>query len=183
MTGKKQINYRRDLKELLSDISQAVCVELGVAEGLFSRDILSWGVKKLYSVDLWESHPDRSGDVASPQEWHTSNYQNVKKLLSEFGDRSEILRGYTSAMAQFVANDSCDLIYVDADHSYQGVKNDIKAWWNKLKKGGIMAFHDYEMSHYGVKDAVTEFANKNGLHIYLIPENKLEDAGAYIIKS
>lgn len=183
LIGQRQINYRRDLKELLPDISEAVCVELGVAEGLFSSDILSWGVKKLYSVDLWESHPERPGDVASPQEWHTANYQNVKKLLSKFGDRSEILRGFTTVMAQLVPNLSCDLVYVDADHSYIGVKNDINSWWPKLKNGGVMAFHDYEMDHYGVKQAVNEFASGLDMQVYLIREDKKEDAGAYIIKN
>lgn len=35
------------------------------------------------------------------------------------------------------------LIVVDADHSYMGVCRDIAAWWNHLKPGGWMVFHDY----------------------------------------
>jgi hypothetical protein len=167
---------------LFPDVSEAICAELGVAEGLLSRDILPWGVKKLYSVDLWESKPDRTGDVASPQDWHNANFENVKKLLKPFGDRSEILRGDTSAMARYFADLSCDLVYIDADHSYQGVKSDIDAWWPKIKVGGVMAFHDYEMTQYGVKQAVNEFAHRLGLQTYLLPEDALKDAGAYIVK-
>jgi hypothetical protein len=58
---------------------------------------------------------------------------------------------------------------------------DIANWFRKLKKGGIMAFHDYEAPQYGVKPAVKEFANRNDYLIHLIPEDKPEDAGAYII--
>eukprot|EP00758_Cryptobia_borreli_P017344 Tbor_TRINITY_DN6182_c4_g1::TRINITY_DN6182_c4_g1_i3::g.22011::m.22011 len=36
-----------------------------------------------------------------------------------------------------------DYIYVDARHDYKGVLDDISQWWPKLKKGGIMAGHDY----------------------------------------
>jgi len=36
-----------------------------------------------------------------------------------------------------------DFIWVDGDHSYNGVKGDILTWWSKVKTGGIMAFHDY----------------------------------------
>ena len=178
----KQINYRRDLYQLFPDVSEAVCVELGAAEGLFSRDMLNWGIKKLYTVDLWESVPDRAGDIASPQQWHNDNYKNAKKLLAPFGDRSEILRGYTTAMAGFVGDLSCDLVYIDADHSYQGVRSDVDSWWPKVKVGGVMAFHDYEMTHYGVKQAVNEFAYRLGLQVHLLPEDALKDAGAYIIK-
>lgn len=35
-----------------------------------------------------------------------------------------------------------DYIYVDGDHSYDGVKNDYKLFWPKLNKNGYMAFHD-----------------------------------------
>lgn len=178
----KQIKYRRDLCQLFPSVEDAVCAELGVAEGLFSRDMLQWGIKKLYSVDLWESRPDRTGDVASPQEWHNANYNNVLKLLKPFGERSEILRGPTTAMAQYVDDFSCDLVYIDADHSYQGVKNDIHSWWMKVKEGGIMAFHDYQMTHYGVNQAVNEFARSLGLPVYQLPEDQPKDAGAYIFK-
>lgn len=36
-----------------------------------------------------------------------------------------------------------NFVWVDGDHSYNGVKGDILAWWPKLKTNGIMALHDY----------------------------------------
>jgi len=36
-----------------------------------------------------------------------------------------------------------DLLIVDADHEYAGVKADIEAWWPHVKPGGIVFFHDY----------------------------------------
>lgn len=36
-----------------------------------------------------------------------------------------------------------DMVYVDGDHSYVAVLEDIEVWWPNLKRGGIMAFHDY----------------------------------------
>jgi hypothetical protein len=35
-----------------------------------------------------------------------------------------------------------EYIYIDGDHSYEGVKTDYKLFWPMLKKGGFMAFHD-----------------------------------------
>jgi hypothetical protein len=36
-----------------------------------------------------------------------------------------------------------DLLIVDADHRYEGVKKDIEAWWPHVKRRGFLFFHDY----------------------------------------
>jgi len=170
------------LYKLLPVLSEAVCVELGVAEGYFAAEMAGWGIKKLYAVDMWESNGSFPGDAGSSQEWHDRNYQAVIKRLAEFGNVSEILRGPTVAMAQFVPDRSVDLVNVDACHAYPCVKDDIAAWWPKLKMGGIMAFHDYEAKQYGVKRAVQEFVAIHKMELNLLPEDKEEDAGAWIRK-
>lgn len=182
------IKYRRDLWKLFPDVTECVAVELGAAEGLHSRDLCANGYKLVITVDAWETMPHLKGDASSPQSWHDSNYKNACDLLRPFGGRSKILRGPTTQMAQYVADESVDLVYIDADHSYEGVKNDIKAWWPKLKRGGVCAFHDYEMTQYGVKPAVQEFARTinsvDGIYIInLLPEDAIKDAGAYIVKA
>jgi hypothetical protein len=85
-------------------------------------------------------------------------------------------------MADFVADASCALVYVDADHAYEAVREDIVHWWPKLVPGGIMAFHDFLNPAYGVRRAVEEFARHANLLIHPLPEDKDEDAGAYIEK-
>lgn len=174
------IRYRRDIKLLFTDISKVVAVELGVAEGYFATDIATWGVKKIYAVDMWESHPEIPGDAGQEQYWHNANYAAARKRLDPLPN-VVILRGPTTAMAQLI-NEELDFVNVDACHSYECVKADIEAYWPKLKKGGIIAFHDHEMRQYGVKQAVAEHARKLGLTVYLLPEDKQEDAGAYLIK-
>lgn len=50
-----------------------------------------------------------------------------------------------------------DFIFIDADHSYEGVRGDIQRWWPKLKPGGVMAWHDYGHNDFqGVEKAVDE---------------------------
>lgn len=175
------VKYRRNLYQLIPQIHNAVCVELGVAEGYFAADICAWGVAKLYAVDLWEAHPEIPGDAGNDQPWHNANYEAAKKRLAPFGDRAVILRGATTAMAGYIGEE-LDFVNVDACHSYACVRADIEAYWPKLKSGGIMAFHDHEMKQYGVKQAVAEFAAANGLKVNLLPEDKEEDAGAYVVK-
>jgi hypothetical protein len=57
--------------------------------------------------------------------------------------------------AALYGDESLDFIFIDACHSYQSVKEDLKAWYPKLKKGGCIAGHDYGL--YGVGAAVNEF--------------------------
>lgn len=180
-----KIQYRRDLFNLFPDVTDCVAVELGVAEGLHSRDLCENGYKLVISVDAWECRPDQKGDGGSPQDWHDKNYRNACDLLRPFGERSKILRGPTTAMAQYISDESCDLIYIDADHSYNGCLNDIHAWWPKLKKFGVMAFHDFEMTQYGVKQAVNDFVSTlpYACIVHLLPEDAIKDAGAFIYKS
>jgi hypothetical protein len=76
------------------------------------------------------------------------------------GDYSELLRTMPDHMF--------DWIYVDGDHSYEGVKRDIAAAAPKLKPGGLMVFNDYavwsvtSMRRCGVAKAANEFVVANG---------------------
>lgn len=168
------IKYRRDLNQIID--LKLPAAEIGVAEGYFSADILRWGVPKLYMVDAWKTL-NVSGDGGSPQEWHDKNCQDAVNRVKEFGKKAVILRGLSVEMAKKVKDNSLGYVNIDCDHSYEGVKKDIEAWFPKLVKGGVMSFHDYENPAYGVKRAVKEL----GKEIHLLPEDKMEDAGAYII--
>lgn len=177
----KKIQYRRNLYQLFPDLSKVVAVELGCAECFFASDIAAWGVKRLYAVDMWESNASFPGDAGNPQVWHNANFEACQKRFEKFGDRVVILRCPTTAMAGLI-QEQLDFVNVDACHSYACVKADIEAYWPKLRSGGIMAFHDHEMKQYGVKQAVAEFAAANGLTVNLLPEDKQEDAGAFLVK-
>lgn len=176
------IRYRRELPDLMKRLGlPMVGVEVGVAQGSFSWELLYNGIEKLYSVDAWRYLP-QTGDGGFPENWHNTNYEMAKQKLSEFGDRSIILRGLSEEMSNQVSDDSLGLVYLDGDHSPKGVRTDLRVWYPKLVKGGIIATHDYESPAYGTKEAFEEFAQQHGLEIYLLPEDKIDDAGAYMIK-
>lgn len=173
-----EIKYRKNLNLLLP--KNPVTVELGVAEGFFSRDILEkWESSLHYLVDNWGPIGTR-GDGSYPQEWHNKNYHTTLFNIEPYKDKAKILRGPTNRMAQHVPDNSVDLVYVDACHWYECVVEDIKEWWPKLKEGGIMAFHDYEDPDYGVKQAVHEWADSHGLIVNYIPEESKADAGVWV---
>jgi hypothetical protein len=68
-----------------------------------------------------------------------------------------------------------DFIHLDANHRLEMIQSDIRLWYPAVKRGGILAGHDYldgivGGSDYGVKQAVDEFAQKNSLKVNVIPE-------------
>lgn len=55
-----------------------------------------------------------------------------------------------------------DMMFIDADHSYEGVKLDIESWKGFVKPGSYMYFHDADETSPGVVKAVEELAKEKG---------------------
>ena len=185
-----KIKHRSQLGELLKFMNlPLIIVEVGVAEGLFAKNMMDWGAQILYLVDRWETDPTQRGDGGFAHEWHEDNLQQVQDRMSVYDNRPEkyvILQGDSEEMAQYIPDNSLSMTYIDCDHSYEGVKGDIEAYYPKVVTGGILAFHDFadnnEGNGYGVERAVREFCALHNYEVILIPENQPCDSGAYFIK-
>jgi hypothetical protein len=130
-------------------------------------------------VDSWAEVPDdnytKSGDFhASLHAEEQENFYALTQRVTAFaGNRANIIRADSKAAAQAIPDSSLDLVFIDADHSYEGCRDDIKAYWPKVKAGGIISGHDYANDDFRfgpmVKRAVDEFVSANGLEISLGP--------------
>lgn len=152
-----------------------VVAELGVFEGEFSKTIYDI-VKpsRMYLVDSWEGKIT-SGDVDGNNVRTVTSDDALNKVVSTFSGMCNILvaREFTDSFLAGVQNDTFDLVYIDADHSYEGVKKDLRNAWPKIQPGGWLMGHDYEINHdkcqhyynFGVKRAVDEFIDECGLII------------------
>lgn len=69
-----------------------------------------------------------------------------------------------------VEDNSLDVVYVDGDHKYPSVLNDLDLWYPKIKSGGFLCGHDYSKrpnhKHVEVNQAVDEFVDFHGLEIF-----------------
>lgn len=166
-----EISHRNEIPHL---ITGKIGVELGVLIGTYSECILqNSSLTTLISIDAW-AWPGSSGE---------EEYLRARNRLAKFGSRSTLLRASSDEASALIANNSLDFVYIDADHKYSAVSNDIKNWWPKLKKGGLFSGHDYwEYTVYhkknpqhpvkfGVVEAVTELADEYDLHIYSTKED------------
>ena len=173
------IKFRNELGTII-DLSLPAA-EIGVAEGLFSRDILSWGVSFLYMVDNWERIPGQFGDGDSDKEWHDKNYSDAINRVTPWLQKVKVLKGPSVDMAEQVPDESLGFVYLDACHTYDCVSADLEAWMQKLVPGGIMAGHDYLNKSYGVFEAVRDFT-KGKYEVNTIPDIGKLHAGFWFKK-
>jgi glycosyltransferase involved in cell wall biosynthesis len=79
-------------------------------------------------------------------------------VLSDNLDKFQIIKDTSYNASNQFSNNSIDFIMIDAGHTYDDVKDDIKIWYNKIKPGGIISGDDYGGSFFpGVTKAVDEF--------------------------
>ena len=82
------------------------------------------------------------------------NNHNVKIIRQE---------SYNASMK--FGNDNFDFVYIDGNHDYKFVVQDLNIWFPKLKDKGFLFGDDYSRP-YGVQKAVTEFAYSNKLIVH-----------------
>ena len=56
-------------------------------------------------------------------------------------------------------NNTINMIHIDGDHSYSGVKKDLELYWDKIKSNGIIIIDDYHMPC--IRKATEEFIKNN----------------------
>jgi SAM-dependent methyltransferase len=135
--------------EMLRRIPQGgVVAEVGTYQGGFARAIL---------------------DIMAPEKLHLADITFSLCRADVLADpRVEQHEGLSVPFLQSSADASFDMIYVDADHGYQAVRDDIAAAAPKVKPGGYLIFNDFAriirpgFGVLGVHQAVCEFAAASG---------------------
>lgn len=157
-----------DFAEVYDDIAKwakddYVLVEVGCLLGrsacYLGEKLQALGKKTtLLCVDSWPSTymwgPEKATALEAPFE---TFYANVRQsgLLKTIVP----IRAKSTWAAQFVKN-GLDFVFIDAEHDYKSCAEDIKAWLPKIRKGGVIAGHDYDGSFQGVVRAVDEAFKK-----------------------
>lgn len=157
---------RKRWDEVIPRLSpDAVMVVVGVWKGALSFRVLrECQSASVIMVDPWQAGSENETWAASGslmarknQEEVDAIYEQAKREAEEFGDRCMILRAASLDAAPLVDDASVDLVFIDAVHTYQAVKEDIAAWLPKVRVGGFISGHDYGSERFaGVKQAVDE---------------------------
>jgi Methyltransferase domain len=167
------INTRNDLIETLQ--KNLVICEVGVFKGEFSKFIFeSNKPKELHLIDPFEGLLD-SGDKDGNNVIFTNLGNEYESLKNHFKDNRNVIfhKGYSQKILEGFQDSYLDAIYIDGDHSYEGVKNDLKLSYHKVKNLGIISGHDFSIRFKGVMDAVEEFCREYSQEIKVLTKDSL----------
>ncbi len=176
----KRINRCSWLVNIINNEGYKSGAEIGCLEGAMTRHILKGclGLQVFYAVDLWswDAYEGEEGHERLRERW---NFPTIKKRFDKvacvFPKRIVVLHGISWEMAEKVEDNSLDFVFIDANHSYECVVKDIKAWTPKLRPGGLLSGHDFSERYSGVVDAVTELTSNFSLSVDHVWWCKKED--------
>ncbi len=116
-------------------------------------DPMQWYADDGFAADIMKQTPEIPGNNFN--ELH----EHIKTYLDEFKDKYTWQR--CPSLNASVEDKSLDCVFVDGDHSYKAVLEDLRFWHKKVRSGGKLLGDDYWMED--VKRAVHDFANEVGL--------------------
>jgi hypothetical protein len=155
--------------------------EVGTDKGVFTDFILQTTNVTGVGVDPYELNHlseykcfgDGGDDCVVPSDELKANRESLQALLSKYGDRFTLFHEHSKIYGRLLKSKSLDVVFLDGDHSPEGVLNDLNIFYDKVKDGGLLCGHDYggffgsERSVVGVKPAVDQFVEKNNLTCYI----------------
>lgn len=114
---------------------------------------------RIYAVDVWSDDISGGAKKTMLEQGLDGNalYTRFMENVAPVASAIVPMRMTTTQAASNFADGSVDFVFIDADHSYDAVKQDIHTWLPKVKDGGVLAGHDYGWAgsvRRGVHDAI-----------------------------
>lgn len=151
------------LKDLISYVSENsqkdfkdfIIAEIGCFVGDSTR-VWASNSKRVYAVDPWQNHYDDELDPSS-YKWDMKIIESqFDEVVRECGNIEKNKMTSVEGSGLF-PDEFFDMVYIDGNHRYEYVKEDIIKWLPKVKKGGWICGHDYGHKLCpGVKPAIME---------------------------
>jgi len=148
----------------LKDRSNLVGAEIGVGLGNQASFYLSeLDIDFVFLIDPYVAYKDERimRKLEIIREWEKKAHERLDK----YKHKIKWIKGKSADAAILITDNSLDFVYIDANHTYESMAEDISLYYPKVKKGGLLSGHDYD---YGsVKRAVDEFINRENLKLHI----------------
>jgi len=150
MRGGGQELVLADLARRYIDADRFVFVELGVWSGLTAQYMLrEFPMMYYYGIDPYQGFYNASQKLCD-----TAKILAMTRL-DHFPNANIRIKSSEEAVGDF-ADNSVDLLFIDADHHYEACLQDIRLWWPKVNR--VVAGHDFTGA--GVRAAVEDFCRE-----------------------
>ena len=109
---------------------------------------------EIYTVDTFNPTSTSSNTWKREKDLQDVCFENIYKF--GMNDCVEVLIGESHEFVNKFNDEYFDFVFIDADHKYESVKQDIEDWYPKVRVGGILAGHDYAQTQHGIRKAVDD---------------------------
>lgn len=167
---------RDDLPGFFKQMGCKVGAEIGTYEGEFTEKFCKAGLR-MYAVDPWEDNSPHFSDKKNYKEQYNSAYVTAVTRLKPYGCKF-VKKTSMDAVKDF-GNGTLDFVYIDGNHNFRYIVEDIWEWYRKIKPGGVISGHDYELlwnnpyrlAACHVKTAVDVMAGIYNVDYYVLGSN------------
>jgi predicted O-methyltransferase YrrM len=174
------------LQSFMAQQGYKTFVEVGCKEGRTTGFILkNVPDSRVIAIDPWIADPAPANGDPTREDYKAWDFGKIEREfwenVGENKNRCVMIRQTSAEAATGAAPVGYpiqlqDLIFIDALHDYESVKQDIALWWPKVRVGGMLALHDFNHQWPGVERAIAESFNL--LHVGVA-----SDSVAFVIKA
>lgn len=170
---------RIGLADLFAELGFKRGVEIGVQNGRYSKVLCDAnpGVE-FYGIDPWEDYSEFA--IRCDQEQYNAGYENAKALLPE---NCTLIRKKSMDAVHDFADGYFDFVYIDGNHEFYSVAQDIFWWLRKIRSGGIIAGHDYRRyypkSFIHVYQVVNAYTEAYGIKPWFVTDYEVEKVRSF----
>lgn len=134
-----------DLAKLFNELGFKTGAEIGTDQGEYAQVLLETIPHlSLFCIDPWMAkayEPNQQPESGEKQDFFDKRYEETKERLKPYS--ALILRKTSMEAVKDFGDESLDFVYIDGNHDFLNVAQDMHYWLKKVKKGGILAGHDY----------------------------------------
>lgn len=177
----------KELLDLFRELGFKIGVEIGTETGVYSEQIMkSIPDLTLYCVDPWKAYSGYREHLS--QEYMDELYKTTVKKLKPYN--CKIVRNFSEKAYKKFEDESIDFVYIDGNHDFLHVTQDIAFWSPKVRKDGIIAGHDFIRTKAhpmrvtnNVKDVVPSYAYGAGIPVWFVIQTTNESPSWFWVKT
>ena len=152
-------NYESFYDEMIERFDNANFVEIGAWKGksacYMGERLRDTGKNIRYTVvDNFKGSPNEAVHTQDKDVVNGTLYETFCKNIRPLKNYINVIKGDSQKVYKMFDDKSIDMLFIDGNHTYEALKQDIKLWLPKVKKGGVISGHDYEWE--SVSSAVKE---------------------------